>query len=194
MHVKLEEDEIRSSKDEASPMTDLASMLHSVFFGVFSALREEHGFFGGCEYAIEKINNVNGYLKFKEGKSIEDIVRTLEKTGLYQGLEFNREGDTAIFSISRCFFAEGEKGIHTKLNMIDVPCPLALFVAAFVADCDRSKRVYVYPTVYTPEGCKTEFGLLSPEEYEQKKKTHYIYLVGCCRFGSYFFSYKKRHQ
>jgi len=172
LHVKLKEDKSTfPCTEEISPVTDLASMLHSVFFGVFSALREEHGFFGGCEYAIEKINSPNGYLKFIEGKSIEDIVRSLEKTGFYQGLEFNREGETAFFSIGRCFFAIGEKGNHAELKMIDVPCPLALFAAAYLANCDRSKKVYVYPTVYTMEGCKTEFGFLSPEEYEQKKKT-----------------------
>ena len=171
MAAKLEEDEIVSCKEEAAPMNNMASMLHCVYFGVFSALRAEHGFFGGCEYAIEKINNTNGYLKFIEGKSIHDILRSLEKTGLYQGLEFSQEGNTAYFRIGKCSFAEGEKGIHTELKAIDVPCPLALFAAAYIANCDRSKRVYVYPTTYTPEGCKTEFGILSPEEYEKKKQT-----------------------
>lgn len=160
-----------SSEEEASSMRDLACMLHSAFFGVFGALKDEYGFFGGCDYAIERINALNLYLKFIESKDVKEILRGLERTGIYQGLELRREGDAIFFTIGRCSFAGGEEGIHEKLRKIDVPCPLALFVGAYLAGRNPSRKIYVYPTVYDKEGCTTEMEILSLGQYEQKKKT-----------------------
>lgn len=160
-----------SSEEETMHIRDLACLFHSTFFGVFYALKEECGFFNGCDYAIGRINALNLYLKFIESKKIKEILRDLERTGIYQGLELKHDRDKVVFRIERCSFAGGEEGIHEKLRIIDIPCPLALFVGAYLAGQNPSKKIYVYPTVYDKEGCTTEMEILSLREYEQKKKT-----------------------
>lgn len=160
-----------SSKEQIQLMRKLACVLHGAFFGTLYEIRKEKGFFGVWEYATNGISCIlAGYLTPLGNAKIEDILLDLEKTGIYQGLELKREGNKFTFKIGKCSFAEGEEGVHKQLSPLDMPCPLALFVGGYIAKENSSKRIYAYPSIYTEEGTMTEMELLTPQEYEEKRR------------------------
>ena len=157
-----------SEKRMEEHLKSLACLLHSAFFGVFSALKEEFGFFEAWNRAINRINALNLYLEFIEDKDLEDLFRELEKTGIYEGLELKQEGNKITFKIGKCLFANSKDGVHQKLRLVDIPCPLALFFGTYLARQYRPMKVYAYPTAYDKEGSTTDIELLSPEKYKEK--------------------------
>jgi hypothetical protein len=160
-----------SSEEQIKLMRELACMLHAAFFGTLYKLRKERGLFGVWEHATEGISYIlAGYFTPLGDAKIEDVLLDLEKTGVYQDLKLKRDGNKFTFKVGKCSFAGGEEGVHKQLSLLDMPCPLALFVGGYIARKNPSKRIYAYPTVYTEEGNITEMELLTPQEYEQKKR------------------------
>ncbi len=157
------------SKDSLRNMQNLACILHGVYFGTFQALKGENEFFDTYELAIKGVNNtVDSYFKHMKDKDVEKIIADLEETGLYQGLELKQKGDKYIFTIRKCLFAGGEGGVHSSIKGIDLPCPIALAVGAALCRQNPNKKIYVYPSVYEPEGTVTQMDLTTPEEYKKK--------------------------
>lgn len=158
-----------SDEDQLRNVRNLAGMLHSTYFGTVQALKKERGFFAVCEMSVKGIvDMLEGYFNFLEMEEITDISANLESTGLYQNVQLKREGDKYLFTIGKCMFAGGEEGVHRKIKGIDIPCPIALFVASHLAKRNPSKRIYVYPSVYEEEGITTQIDVLSPSEYERR--------------------------
>jgi hypothetical protein len=158
-----------NEKDQLIGMKNLACMLHSTYFGTLQALRKEKGFFASCELAEKGISEMlEAYFHLLESWKIPDILKTLEETDLYTDLKIKQEGDTYFFEIGKCLFAGGEKGVHKTIKNIDLPCPIALFVAACISRENPSKKIYIYPSSYDEDGTITQIELLDPEEYSRK--------------------------
>lgn len=150
-------------------MKNLACVLHSTYFGTVQALRKEEGFFAVCELVVKGvIEMLEGYFNFLETSRITDILKNLEKTGIYRDVELKREGDRFLFTIGKCLFAGGEGGVHKMIKGIDTPCPIALFVGSCLAKENPSKRIYVYPSSYEEEGITTQIDLISPADYKRR--------------------------
>jgi len=159
------------SEEELKKMRDLASVLHSTYFGLLQALRKEKGLFALYEFSIKGIDSMlKAYFNFLEEKEIPDIIAYLESTGIYKDLELKQDGDRYILDIGNCLFAGGEDGVHKTITGIDMPCPIALFISSCLVKENPSKRIYVYPSIYDEDGVTTQFDLLSPEEFEKRMK------------------------
>ncbi|RLG90584.1 hypothetical protein DRO34_05380 [Candidatus Bathyarchaeota archaeon] len=146
--------------------------MHSTFFAVFTAVKERLGFFGCWEASLKAIDEMGfNCLEFVEGDTLQEKLRTLEKYGFFQGMTLKREGNKFIFKIDKCQFAGGKEGIHKNIleHKIEAPCPLTLIIAQFLKQANPRKRLYVYPTVFTEWGAKTEIELLTPRKYQEKK-------------------------
>jgi len=158
-----------SQEDQLKNMRCLAAMLHSVYFGTLQALKGEKEFFDVYEIAIRSVNDtVGSYFKQLQKKDLDELVSDLEKTGLYQGLELRQKGDKYILTIKKCSFAGGEGGVHSTIKGIDPPCPIALAIGAALSRRNPSKRIYVYPSVYEPEGTVTQIDVTTPDDYKKR--------------------------
>jgi hypothetical protein len=158
-----------SQEDELKNMQNLACILHSVYFGTFQALKGENEFFDVYEIAIKGVNSmVNSYFKQMKYKDLEKTISDLEETGLYQGLDLKQKGDKYIFTVRKCLFAAGEGGVHSSIKGLDIPCPIALAIGASLLRQNPTKKIYVYPSVYDPEGTVTQMDLMTPLEYKKK--------------------------
>jgi len=158
-----------TQEDQSKNIKCLASILHSVYFGTLQALKSEKEFFDVYGVTIESVNDtVGNYFKQLQQKDLKEIISDLEKTGLYQGLELRQKGDNYIFTIKKCLFAVGEGGVHSSIKGIDLPCPMALAVAATLSRQNPGKKIFVYPSVYEPEGTVTQIDLTTPEDYKKR--------------------------
>lgn len=158
-----------AKEDRLEDMRHLACILHGVYFGTFQALKEEKDFFDVYEIAIRGVNStVESYFKHLQRKDVKSIISELEKSGLYQGLELKQKGEKYTFNIGKCLFAGGENGVHSSIKGIDIPCPIALAVCATISKENPDKRMYVYPSVYEPEGSVTQMDLITPEDYQKR--------------------------
>ena len=157
------------SEEELRRMRDLASVLHSTYFGLLQALRKEKGLFALCEFSIKGIDSMlKAYFNFLEEKDVPGIISHLESTGIYRDIELKREGDSFMLDIGDCLFAGGEEGVHNTITGIDMPCPIALFISSCIGRENPSKKLYIYPSIYDNDGVTTQFDLLSPEEFEER--------------------------
>ena len=158
-----------SKEDQLKNMRFLASVLHGVYFGTLQALREEEEFFDVYGTVVKSVNKIiKSYFKHMEGKDVAKIISELEETGLYQGLELKQNGDKRVFTIKKCLFAGGEDGVHSSIKTLDLPCPIALAIGVVLSRQNPDKRVYVYPSVYEPEGTVTQMDLITPEDYKKR--------------------------
>ncbi len=158
-----------TQEEQLANMRSLACTLHGVYFGAFHALKGEKEFFEVYGIAIESVNDtVGNYFRQLEKKEVDTIISDLERTGLYQGLELQRKGDKYIFTIRKCLFAGGEAGVHASIKGIDLPCPIALAIGAAFSRQNPEKKVFIYPSVYEPEGTVTQIDLTTPEDYRKR--------------------------
>jgi hypothetical protein len=58
--------------------------------------------------------------------------------------------------------------VHHGIKGIDLPCPIALAVGAALGRQDSKKKIYVYPSVYEPEGTVTQIDITTPEDYKKR--------------------------
>lgn len=159
------------SEEELKKMRNLASVLHSTYFGLLQALRKEKGLFALCEFSIKGIDSMlKAYFNFLEEKEIPDIIAHLESTGIYNDIELKQDGDRYILDIGNCLFAGGEEGVHNTITGIDMPCPITLFIGSCLTKENPSKKIYMYPSIYDVEGVTTQFDLLSPDEFEERMR------------------------
>ena len=150
-------------------MKDLACMLHSTYFGTLQALRKEKSLFAICELSIKGIDEMlKAYFNFLDEKNIPEILEHLESTGIYQELTLSNTGEKYILDIGKCMFAGGEDGVHSTITGIDIPCPIALFMASCLVKENPGKKIYIYPSVYDEWGAVTQIDLISPEEYAER--------------------------
>jgi hypothetical protein len=158
-----------SENEQMANMRNLASILHSVYFGTLFALKKEKSFFEVYEVAINGIGEMlGGYFNLLEAQEIEEIIENLENTGLYNEVQLDEvEEGSYLFKIGECKFAGGE-GVHKNIKGIDMPCPLALFVGSVLAKQDSSKKIYVYPTVYDDESSSTQIDLIPKREFQER--------------------------
>jgi hypothetical protein len=163
---------METDEEQISILRNMASMLHSVYYGTLSALMKDSSLFEVYEIAIKGIEDMlGGYFKHIEEMGLQDIFLRLERTGLYSNLGVETVGDGSfVFKIGDCKFAGGDGGIHKSVSGIDMPCPLALFVGAHLRKGSPTNRVYIYPTVYEDESSRTQIDLISEGEYRVRMK------------------------
>jgi hypothetical protein len=159
-----------SENDQMANMKNLASILHSVYFGTLLALKKENSFFEVYEVAINGIGDMlGGYFNLLEAQEIDEVMESLEKTGIYNEVQLVEVGDGSyLFKIGECKFAGGEGGVHKSVKGIDMPCPLALFVGSVLAKQDPSKKPYIYPTVYDDDSSSTQIDLIPEKEFQER--------------------------
>ncbi len=161
-----------TQEDQIRNMRCLAAILHSVYFGTFKALKHDKEFFDVYEMAVQGVNDtVGSYFSQLSDKDLPTVLSELEKTGLYQGLDLKRKGDKFIFTIGKCLFAGGEEGVHFGIKGIDLPCPIALAIGSAISRQNSGKKVYVYPSVYEPDGTVTQIDLTTAEDYKKRLNT-----------------------
>ena len=159
-----------SEEEQMADMRTLASILHSVYFGTLSALKKEKSFFEVYEIALNGIGDMlGGYFNLLEAKELEEVMESLEKTGIYNDLQLEEMGEGSyLFKIGECKFAGGEGGVHKSIKGIDMPCPLALFIGSVLAKQDPLKKTYVYPTVYDENSSSTQIDLIPEREFKER--------------------------
>jgi hypothetical protein len=159
-----------SENEQMANMRNLASILHSVYFGTLLALKKEKSFFEVYEVAINGIEDMlGGYFNLLEAQEIDEIMENLEKTGLYNDVLIEEvEEGSYLFKIGECKFAGGDEGVHKSVKGIDMPCPLALFVGSVLAKQDPSKKPYIYPTVYDDDSSSTQIDLIPEKEFQER--------------------------
>ena len=159
-----------SEDEQMADMRNLASILHSVYFGTLFALKKEKSFFEVYEIAIKGIGDMlGGYFNPLEAKGLDEVMESLGKTGIYNDLELEEVGeDSYVFKIGECKFAGGEEGVHKEIKGIDMPCPLALFIGSVLAKQDPTKKPYIYPTVYDEESSTTQIDIISEREFQER--------------------------
>ncbi len=159
-----------SEKEQMADMRNLASILHSVYFGTLLALKKEKSFFEVYEVAINGVGDMlGGYFNLLEAKGLEEVMESLEKTGIYNDVQLEEVGeDSYLFKIGECKFAGGEGGVHKVIKGIDMPCPLALFIGSVLAKQDPSKKTYIYPTVYDDDSSSTQIDLIPEREFQER--------------------------
>ncbi len=159
-----------SEDEQMTDMRNLACILHSVYFGTLLALKKEKSFFEVYEVAINGVGDMlGGYFNLLEAKGLEEVMESLEKTGIYNDVQLEEMGEGSyLFKIGDCKFAGGEEGVHKSVKGIDMPCPLALFVGSVLAKQDPSKKIYIYPTVYDDESSSTQIDLISEREFQER--------------------------
>jgi hypothetical protein len=159
-----------SEDEQMTSMRNLASILHSVYFGTLHALKKEKSFFEVYEVAINGISDMlGGYFNLLEAQELDEVMENLEKTGIYNDLQLEEVGeDSYLFKIGDCKFAGGEEGVHQNVQGIDMPCPLALFVGSVLAKQDPSKKIYIYPTVYEDDSSSTQIDLIPEREFQER--------------------------
>jgi hypothetical protein len=153
-------------------MRNLASILHSVYFGTLFVLKKEKSFFEVYEVAIKGIGNMlGGYFNPLEATGLDEILKSLGKTGIYNDLQLQEVGEGSyVFKIGDCKFAGGKEGVHNEIKGIDMPCPLALFIGSVLAKQDPTKKPYIYPTVYGEESSITQIDVISEREFLERMK------------------------
>lgn len=161
-----------SEDEQMADMRNLAAMLHSVYFGTLLALKKEKSLFEVYEVAINGIGDMlGGYFNLLEAKGLEEVMESLEKTGIYNDLQLEKVGEGSyLFKIGECKFAGGEEGVHKNIKGIDMPCPLALFVGSVLAKEDPSKKPYIYPTTYEDESSSTQIDLITEREFQERMR------------------------
>ena len=161
-----------SEEEQMANMQNLASILHSVYFGTLSALKKETSFFEVYEVAINGIGEMlGGYFNLLEVKELEEVMESLEETGIYNDLQLEEVGeDSYLFKIGECKFAGGEAGVHKGIKEIDMPCPLALFVGSVLVKNEPSKKIYIYPTVYDDDSSSTQIDLIPEREFQERMR------------------------
>lgn len=104
------------SDGDIRTLRTLTCILHSSYFGTMLALRREKGFFSAYELAIKGIiNMLEGYFSFLETKKIQEILKYLERTELYEDIKLIKEKDDLyLLIIGKCLFAGGENGVHKR--------------------------------------------------------------------------------
>jgi len=114
-----------SEEEQMADMRNLAAILHSVYFGTLSALKKEKSFFEVYEVAINGIGDMlGGYFNLLEAKGLEEVIESLEKTGIYNDLQLEEVSkDSYLFKIGDCKFAGGEAGVHKGIKGIDMHAP-----------------------------------------------------------------------
>jgi hypothetical protein len=161
-----------SEEEQMADMRNLAAILHSVYFGTLSALKKEKSFFEVYEIAIKGIGDMlGGYFNLLEAKGLEEVIESLEKTGIYNDLQLEEVSKGSyLFKIGECKFAGGEAGVHKGIKGIDMPRPLALFVGSILAKEDPSKKIYIYPTVYDDDSSSTQIDLITEREFQERMR------------------------
>ena len=169
MRIALKDRCDMTGEEELDKMRSLACVLHGVYFGTFQALKKDRNFFDAHEVAIRGINStVESYFKHLKQADVADLMMELERTGLYKGLELRKNGDKYSFIIRKCLFAGGEEGVHSQIKGIDLPCPISLAIGAALYRKNPDRKIYVYPSVYEPEGSITQMDLITAEEYKKR--------------------------
>jgi len=155
-------------------MKGMACILHSTFYGTFCSAMKEKGVFDWEGAIGETKKFLRNYLKTLDSLGYDDlekVIKKLEETGLYQNVELIHKGNKIVFKIGKCLLAGGKRGVHTMLGPTNAPCPIAIFIAAYIARQNPQKKVYVYSTIYHEEGTTTEIELLWPSNYKRKVDT-----------------------
>ena len=159
-----------TDEEQLSMMRNLASILHSVYYGTLSVLKKDASLFEVNAVAIKGIEDMlGGYFNHIEAQSLDEVLLKLEKTGLYSdlGVEKVPEG-SYLFKIGDCKFAGGDDGVHKSVQGIDMPCPLAMFVGSILGKESPLMKVYIYPTVYEDESSTTQIDLITEKEYKER--------------------------
>ena len=159
-----------SEEEQMTDMRNLACILHSVYFGTLLALKKEKSFFEVYEVAINGVGDMlGGYFNLLEAKGLDEVMESLEKTGIYKEVQLEEVGEGSyLFKIGECKFAGGEEGVHKGIKGIDMPCPLALFIGSVLTKQHPSKKIYVYPAVYDDDSSPTQIGLITEQEFQKR--------------------------
>ncbi|MFQ5762536.1 MAG: hypothetical protein ACE5PO_05840 [Candidatus Bathyarchaeia archaeon] len=144
-------------------------MLHISVYGIFDAWRKSQGsldwerIVDGMKHYLRRFRTLNPELD-----DFDKLLDTLKKSGLYGDIEVTSNRNKLTVKVSECAVAGGESGVHTSLSLIDLPCPIALFLGAHLGLKKRPKKIYFHPTIFEEDSSITVIELLPASKYKEK--------------------------
>jgi hypothetical protein len=150
---------------DASSVSDLAAVFHSVLFAYQKVLRDAAGEIPAQTITSLTVPVVKEILErtspgLLNTEKVDDALRKLSEwvnnTGTVQRFRIERSDDRYISIVEGCSFAQS---VHSMLKPTDVTCPWAIVTMAVLQSVGK-RKVKVNPSEFSSSGSRTTIELI----------------------------------